>query len=84
MSVLALWVWGKVKGWLAVAGGALVVVAFAFLKGRSAGSAAVKAADAKAQAEAIANKRESDDAVDQMGASGVDAGLGKWMRDGDR
>lgn len=84
MTILALWIWDKAKTWLAVAGGALVVVGLAYWKGRTSGSDAVKAEQAKAQAQAIADKRKSDDAVDQMGASDVDTALGKWMRDGDR
>lgn len=84
MTLLALWIWDKVKSWLAVAGAALIVVGFAYWKGRTSGSDAEKAATATAQAKAIANKRESDNAVDQMGASDVDSGLDKWMRDGKR
>ena len=84
MALLALWIWNKAKTWLAVAGGALVVIGAAYLKGRNSGEASAKTAEAAAQAKAIANKRESDNAVDQMGASDVDSGLDKWMRDGDR
>lgn len=81
MAVLALWFWEKTKAWLAGVGMALIIIGVAFWKGRASGEAAVKAADAKAQAKAIENKRESDNAVDQMDPGGVDAELGKWMRD---
>ena len=75
-------IWSRIAGWLAPAGMALAIVAFAFFYGRSSGKADAKAEQAKANAKAIKKARAVEDDVQNMGASRVDDALSKWLRDG--
>lgn len=83
MTIL-LSLWLKFKGYLAMAGVALTVIAGVFLYGRSNGKADAEAEQASNNSKAIKKARAVEDEVQNMGGAGVDAGLAKWMRDGKR
>lgn len=71
----------RIKGYVAAAIGAVLFLAFVFLKGRQDGKNAAEAAQAKQQAEAIKRKKEIDNEIDIMGADHIHTDLGRWMRD---
>ena len=79
-----MWLWLKVKGYLAAIGVALAVIAGAFLYGRSDGRADAERVAEKANAAARKQSKEVEDEVQRMGSADVDSALGKWMRDGKR
>ena len=76
--------WLKLKRYLTAIGVAFAVIAGVFLYGRSDGKAYAEAAEARNNAKAIKRARGVEDAVQGMGSADVDAGLAKWMRDGNR
>jgi hypothetical protein len=71
----------RIKGYAAAAIGAVLFLAFVFLKGRQDGKSAAEAAQARKQADAIRRKKETDDEVDRMGADARRDDLSRWMRD---
>lgn len=75
---------GKFKAWLATAGAFVIVIAFAFLKGRSEGKAAAQAQQAKANAKSINAAKEVEDDVQGISDDDVRRRLSGWMRDGKR
>ncbi len=70
----------RIKGYAAAAIGAVLFLVFAYFKARQDGKNAAEAAQARKQAEAIKQKRESDEDIDRMGADHIHTELGKWMR----
>lgn len=70
----------RIKGYAAAAIGAVLFLAFAYFKARQDGKNAAEAAQARKQADAIKQKRESDEDIDRMGADHLHTELGKWMR----
>lgn len=70
----------RIKGYAAAAIGAVLFLTFAYFKARQDGKNAAEAARAKKQADAIKQKRESDEDIDRMGADHIHTELGKWMR----
>ena len=70
----------RIKGYAAAAIGAVLFLTFAYFKARQDGRNAAEAAQAKKQADAIKQKRESDEDIDRMGADHIHTELGKWMR----
>jgi hypothetical protein len=78
---LLLGLWLKFKGYLAMAGVALAVIAGAFLYGRSDGKADAEAEQARNNAKAIKKARGVEDAVQGMDGSSIDSSLAKWLRD---
>ena len=79
-----MWLWLKVKGYLAAIGVALAVIAGAFLYGRSDGRADAERVAEKANAAARKQSKEVEDEVQRMGSADVDARLARWLRDGKR
>ena len=71
----------RIKGYVAAAIGAVLFLAFVFLKGRQDGKTAAESAHARKQAEAVKRKKASDDEVDRMGADARRDDLSRWMRD---
>ena len=70
----------RIKGYAAAGIGAVLFLAFAYFKARQDGKNAAEAAQARKQADAIKQKRESDEDIDRMGADHLHTELGKWMR----
>lgn len=70
----------RIKGYAAAAIGAVLFLTFAYSRARRDGKNAAEAAQAKKQADAIKQKRESDEDIDRMGADHIHTELGKWMR----
>lgn len=76
-----MWLWTKLKGYVAAAGVALAFIVGAFLYGRSDGKAAAEAARAKRDAEARQKARKVEDEINGLGDDAVSSRLDKWMRD---
>lgn len=74
-------IWLKIKGYLATIGTALAIIAGAFLYGQRAGRSSAKDEQAAANAKAIKKAGDVENEIKNMDDAGVDAGLGKWMRD---
>jgi len=71
----------KIKGYALAAAGALLFLAFAYLRARQDGKNAAMIEQARKRADAARQKKESDDEVDRMGADRRRGELGRWMRD---
>lgn len=71
----------KLKGYLAAIGTALAILAGAFFYGQRAGRSAAKDEQAAANAKAIKKAGDVENEIKNLDDAGVDAGLGKWMRD---
>lgn len=71
----------RIKGYALAAAGALLFLAFAYLRARQDGKNAAALEHARARADAARKKKESDDEVDRMGADLRRDELGRWMRD---
>lgn len=76
-----MWLWTRLKGYVAAAGVALAFIVGAFLCGRSDGKAAADAARAKRDAEARQKARKVEDEINGLGDDAVSARLDKWLRD---
>ncbi len=76
--------WGKTKIWAGLALAVLVAIGIAFLRGRSAGIQHMEAEQARRRIEAMKDRKEVDDDVDQMGSADLDSNYSKWLRDDDR
>lgn len=73
--------YGKIKGWLALAGAVIIAVLIAFFKGRSAGKAAEAAKAQQARIDSMKTAKEVTDEVSNLGNNDVDRELSQWMRD---
>ncbi|MFQ6183667.1 hypothetical protein ACLMJV_17190 [Sinorhizobium meliloti] len=71
----------RIKGYAAAAIGAAIFLTFAYFRARQDGKNAARLEQAKRQAEAIKQKKETDDEVDRMGTDRRRDELGRWMRD---
>lgn len=71
----------RIKGYAAAAVGAAIFLTFAYFRARQDGKNAARLEQAKRQAEAIKQKKETDDEVDRMGTDRRRDELGRWMRD---
>jgi len=72
--------WGEIKGYAALAGGVIIVVALAWLRGLSIGSELERAKQLKADAKAaktIAKKRNE---IISKSDKEIEEGLLKWTR----
>lgn len=76
--------WGKIQGWAAIVGVALLGLAAAYWRIREDGKNAVRSEQEKRRLESMQQRKEIDDEVDQMGAADVDANFTRWMRDDDK
>lgn len=76
-----MWLWTKLKGYVAAAGVALTFIVGAFLYGRSDGKNAAEAARAKRDAEARQKARKVEDEINGLDDESVDSRLDRWMRD---
>lgn len=75
---------GKFKGWIALAGAAVIAIGVAFVRGRAEGMKVITAEQDRRRLEAARNRKEIDDEVDQLGATDIDREYDRWLRDGDR
>lgn len=71
----------RIKGYAAAAIGAAIFLTFAYFRARQDGKNAARLEQAKRQAEAIKQKKETDDEVDRMGTDRRRDELGRWLRD---
>lgn len=71
----------RFKGYAAAAIGAAIFLTFAYFRARQDGKNAAMLEQAKKRAEAIKQKKETDDEVDRMGTDRRRDELGRWMRD---
>ena len=71
----------RIKGYAAAAIGAVLFLAFAYFRARQDGKNAAEAAQARKQADALKQKRESDEDIDRLGRDGRQREISKWMRD---
>lgn len=74
------WLWSKISGWLAGAGGVLAIGFGVWLKGRQSGKAALQAEQDQRRAEARHARKEIDDEVDGLGHADLDGRLDRWLR----
>ena len=71
---------GKLKLWISIAGAVIVAVAVAYVRGRSAGSDAADAAQAKRRQAAMKKAREIENEVSGLSDSDLDKRLSRWLR----
>lgn len=74
----------KLKGWLALAGGIVLLVAGAFLRGWLKGAAAVKAKATEKRLKAIKARKEIEDEIDGLGHADLDERFKRWLSDNKR
>lgn len=72
--------WAKLKFYLAAAGGLIVAIAFAFLKGRADGNRAAKVEQAKQREKAASESKEIENETDRMSDADLDRANDKWVR----
>lgn len=82
MSLLTIWT--KIKGWAALAGVALLAIGVAFWKGRAEGKRLIEAEQARRRLEAVKQRKDVEDEVDQLGHADLDTAYKRWLRDDDR
>ena len=70
----------KFKLYLAAAGGLIVAIALAFLKGRAEGNQAAKAEQAKARDKALSESKEIENETDSMSDADLDRANRPWVR----
>lgn len=70
----------KFKFYLAAAGGLIVAIALAFLKGRAEGNQAAKAEQAKARDKALSQSKEIENETDRMSDVDLDRANRPWVR----
>ena len=70
----------KFKFYLAAAGGLIVAIALAFLKGRSEGNQAAKVEQAKARDKALSQSKEIENETDRMSDADLDRANRPWVR----
>ena len=71
---------GKFKFYLAAAGGLIVAIALAFLKGRAEGNQAAKAEALKARDKALSQSKEIENETDRMSDADLDRANRPWVR----
>ena len=76
--------WGRFAGYVAALGALLVILFGAYAKGRREGKAIIKAEQARARQQAVANKRKLDDEVDSLGPADLDSRLRRWVHNDER
>ena len=70
----------KFKFYLAAAGGLIVAIAFAFLKGRAEGNQSAKAEALKARDKALSQSKEIENETDRMSDADLDRANRPWVR----
>lgn len=70
----------KFKFYLAAAGGLIVAIALAFLKGRAEGNQSAKAEQAKARDKALSQSKEIENETDRMSDADLDRANRPWVR----
>ena len=73
-------IFAKIKFYLAAAGGLIVAIALAFLKGRAEGNQAAKAEQAKARDKALSESKEIENETDRMSDADLDRANRPWVR----
>ncbi|MDO9364662.1 MAG: hypothetical protein Q7T60_17170 [Sphingopyxis sp.] len=74
------WAWAKLSGWAAGAGALIALGLGIWIKGRSEGAAAARAAEENRKQEAIATKRKLDDEIDNLAPADRDKRFDSWVR----
>ena len=72
--------WAKFKFILTAAGGLIVAIAMAFLKGRAEGNQAAKAEALKARDKALSQSKEIENETDRMSDADLDRANRPWVR----
>lgn len=70
----------KFKFYLAAAGGLIVAIALAFLRGRQEGNQAAKAEQAKQREKAASQSKEIENETDRMSDADLDRANRPWVR----
>lgn len=70
----------KFKFYFAAAGGLIVAIALAFLKGRAEGNQAAKAEALKARDKALSESKEIENETDRMSDADLDRANKPWLR----
>ena len=70
----------KFKFYLAAAGGLIVAIAMAFLKGRAEGNQSAKAEALKARDKALSQSKEIENETDRMSDADLDRANRPWVR----
>ena len=73
-------IFAKFKFYLAAAGGLIVAIALAFLKGRAEGNQAAKAEALKARDKALSQSKEIENETDRMSDADLDRANRPWVR----
>ena len=73
-------IFAKFKFYLAAAGGLIVAIALAFLKGRAEGNQSAKAEQAKARDKALSQSKEIENETDRMSDADLDRANRPWVR----
>ena len=73
-------IFAKIKFYLAAAGGIIIAIAMAFLKGRAEGNQAAKAEQAKARDKALSQSKEIENETDRMSDADLDRANRPWVR----
>ena len=73
-------IFAKIKFYLAAAGGLIVAIALAFLKGRAEGNQAAKAGALKARDKALSESKEIENETDRMSDADLDRANRPWVR----
>ena len=73
-------IFAKFKFYLAAAGGLIVAIALAFLKGRAEGNQAAKAEALKARDKALSESKEIENETDRMSDADLDRANRPWVR----
>lgn len=74
----------KLKLYAALAGAFFVALAVAVLKGRADGIRYMEAEQQRRRIEAMKDRKEVDDEVQNLGSNDLDSGLQRWLRDNQR
>ena len=73
-------IFAKIKFYLAAAGGIIIAIALAFLKGRAEGNQAAKAEALKARDKALSESKEIENETDRMSDADLDRANRPWVR----
>lgn len=74
-------VWARIQFWLLALVAIAVAIGVAFLKGRSSGKQVIIDEQKQQRADAVVERKQSDEKVDAAPSADVDTKLDKWMRD---
>lgn len=76
--------WTKIKLGLGIAGAFVVALGIAVLKGRAEGIKTLEAEQQRRRLDAMKDRKEVDDEVQNLGSNDVDQRFDRWLRDDKR